>query len=386
MKIAIIAKQPRSLRRAPVSVVIALLAAFGATGASADEPAAPWPVQDGRIGYVLTGFHWAVYASESRAECPEGFNDGPREQYAMLFPKDGKKRTVLETELAREGAVWFPGVEPEPFVFKESISKIAPGLNLDGKSGPNDFVSPDGEQGIDNRLSRALGCVEDYRPGGSLYHFNNFYVQNRNYARVMIELTKVDSLVKDDDVTVTTYRGFDPLLTNAGGTEYLPYGSQRADMRWGKTFIQHMRGKITNGVLTTEPADINFPYNYAFSDRGLIRVRAAQFKLNLTAEQANGMWGGYIDTTSWYLSVNQALGTHSLSYGRQSSPSIYWTLNKLADGFPDPATGQNTAISGAAQVTFRQVFIEHPNPQVASGTARPQDATPAPQAAQKAFR
>ena len=34
-------------------------------------------------------------------------------------------------------------------------SRIGEGFNLDGKIKPNDFVSPDGEKGIDNQLYRA---------------------------------------------------------------------------------------------------------------------------------------------------------------------------------------------------------------------------------------
>src|SRR6185312_2427186 len=61
------------------------------------------------IGYVLTNKYWAVYETPGgRAECPNGFNDGPREQFAKLFPNDGKTRTLLQTQLAREADTWFP--------------------------------------------------------------------------------------------------------------------------------------------------------------------------------------------------------------------------------------------------------------------------------------
>ncbi|HYS45012.1 MAG TPA: hypothetical protein VEM35_01160, partial [Rhizomicrobium sp.] len=40
----------------------------------------------------------------------------------------------------------------------EVNSRIGDGFNLDGKVKANDFVSPDGEKGIDNNLYRAWGC------------------------------------------------------------------------------------------------------------------------------------------------------------------------------------------------------------------------------------
>ncbi len=49
-------------------------------------------LKDRRIGYVMTHKYWAVYETEgAKTECPQGFNDGPREQFKKLFD-DGKKR------------------------------------------------------------------------------------------------------------------------------------------------------------------------------------------------------------------------------------------------------------------------------------------------------
>ena len=355
-------------------IAAAALVACGISGAAfAEEASKPSAVKNRSIGYVMTAFHYAVQTSDNKAECPQGLNDGPREQYSALFPKDGTKRSVTDTDLFYESRVWFPSTEPEQFTFKEPVSKIAPGINLDGKVGANDFESPEGEKGIDNQMYRMMGCIEDYRPGGSLYHFTNYYMRVRKYMRVVIELTNVDSLVNDDDVTLTTYRGLDYLFVDASGNNYLPYGTQKLDQRWGKDFIRTAHGKIVNGVLTTEPAEMNLPYHYAFNDRGVIRMHGAQLKLKITDEQANGLWGGYIDTESWYRSLNEALGTHSLSYGRQAAPSMYRALNRLADGYPDPKTGKNTAISSAIDVSFRQVFIERDSKPVASNEPKNKD-------------
>ena len=40
------------------------------------------------IGYVLSERFWGLYlrCPTARQECPQGFNDGPREQFKILLP------------------------------------------------------------------------------------------------------------------------------------------------------------------------------------------------------------------------------------------------------------------------------------------------------------
>jgi len=344
-----------------LTIVASTLALFGAFDASAAEVAAS--PKNRTIGYVLTNDHWAIYTTENgKQECPHGSNDGPREQYSILFPDDGTKRSVIETDLAREAEIWFPTLTPDQFVFKESVAKVVKGINLDGRIGPNDYTSPDGEKGIDNEFNRAMGCVDSFRPGNSLYGLFNHYLQAWSWTRIVIELTDVDSLIDDDDVTVTLYKARDPMLTDGSGNEYLPYGTQRLDTRWGKSLTRRMQGKITKGMLTTRPQDVGIPLNYNHGDFGIVLMRGAQLKLNVLPDQANGLWGGYVDVESFYRSQNGAISTHSQSYGRQAAASVYRALYKRADGYPDPKTGRNRAISAAKDVTFKQVYILHSDP------------------------
>ena len=42
-----------------------------------------------------------------------------------------------------------------------------------------------------------------------------------------------------------------------------------------------------------------------------------------------------------------------------SIPSIVREMRKLADAYPDPATGKNTAISSAVEMKFVQAYILH---------------------------
>src|SRR5579862_88576 len=255
---------------APSALVLGLSAPFmlaahaawaGQTGQAAAEtaaPRAPTSLKDREIAYVLVNEYWAVYETpDGKEECPQGLNDGAREQFKQLFPENGTKYTLRDSAMAREAATWFPTTDKDQFEFREASGKYAYGLNLDGKmTGPNKFTSPDGETGVDDQLYRVIGCISNYRKNGTLNIFTNQYMQEKNYNRVVVDLTNVDSLTNDDDVAVSIYRGMNRLLPDGTGSDYAPGGSQRLDFKWGKQFISHTHGRIVNGVLTTDPMDV----------------------------------------------------------------------------------------------------------------------------------
>jgi len=342
----------------------ALLAGFciatGVSGIAVADDASN-AIVDRKIGFVLYDKHDAVYVTKDMKECPHGFNPGLREQWAILFPeKAGHKYTLQETQLEREGEIWHPGRTPEPYPYYDVEGKISYGLNLDGKVGPNDFTSPDGEKGIDNQMYRATGCIRAYRgPDGFRYNYLQKEMISNDYNRFSIEISDVDSLTNDDDVTVTTYHTRDQVETDATG-EFTEGGTQRVDYRWGKKLIARFHGKIVNGVLNTEPGDFYYVDSDIHSNVSNQFMRGARFKLKLTPNHAEGFLGGYVDVERYYLTLQQSFSTSHQTYGALSSPSLYRALHRLADGYPDPKTGANTSISQAVQMKFVQAFILHP--------------------------
>ena len=343
-------------------------------GASFSAKADDSALQNRSIGYVMISEVKAIYDTpDGKAECPQGINDGPRERFKVLFPEDGKKRTLMETQLEREAEIWFPHTTPDPLPYHDAVGKVAFGINLDGKIGPNDYTSPDGDKGIDNMLQKAWGCVSNYRSTSyNLLAFNNW--RKYQYNIIVVELTDVDSLVNDPDVTLTTYRGLDRPMTDATGATYLPGGTQRLDMRWGKTFIQKFHGKIVDGVVITDGADYTMPSAANGSSVTDIRYYNTHWRLNVMPERAEGLMGGYMDIQDWNAASNQQRSTHHQAYGQADTPSIYRAMRRLADGYPDPKTGENTAISMALKVKFTQVFVKHP--ETAVSEAAPAAKTP----------
>lgn len=319
-------------------------------------------LRNGRIAYVMTDLFWSVYQSEDGSEeCPRGFNDGPREQFEQLFPLH-EALSVEDTQLLQEIETWHPTTEPDGFEFLEVEGELSWGLNLDGEIGPNDFTHPDGTPGIDNEVYRAVGCIIGFRgPDGVEYIFQNKAIVDERYNRMMIELTGVDSLQNDNVVTVNVYRGLDRLLTDATGSRVVPGGTQRVDRRWGKSLIRQVQGRIVEGELITDPFDdLVIPWQN-LSVPTFQLFRDARLVLNLSEENASGILAGYADVDTWYYQLIRNDSTHHLSNGQISGISLYKALRRLADAYPDPESGDNTAISTALDIKMTQVFVIHPD-------------------------
>jgi len=322
-------------------------------------------IKNRTIAYALNSLYWSVYQTpDGKEECPDGLNTwGPRETFKALFPQDkGQKWTEEESHLAREIEGWFPKLDtPEKFPYREAGGKIAIGLNLDGKIGPRDFTSPTGEPGIDNEFFRVIGCQPNLRlPDGQMAFFNNKGIVDKRYNRTLIEITDVDDLNNDPDVTVSMYRGRDNLLRDATGDDFIPGSSQRLDLKYGERFHHVTKGKIVNGVLTTEPKNMTFPWTYVNGTPTVVIVKDMRFRLNLRETGADGLWAGNVDVQYFYDHMMMAESTHHQAYGQLSPPGFARSLFAHADGYPDPKTGKMTTISAALSTKFTQVFIVHP--------------------------
>ncbi|MCC6912157.1 MAG: hypothetical protein IT566_00530 [Rhodospirillaceae bacterium] len=338
--------------------------ALGSGTAFADEA-----YQDRKIGYTIVGKNWAIYQTpDGKAECPNGLNDGPREQFDKLYPREGHHKFAA-SQLEREGEVWLPDSKGDDrgLPFYEPQGKIGIGLDLDGKNDAGDFTSADGKvAGIDNQIYRVFGCVGNYRgPDGSYRFFIQEYMKKFNYNRMLIEIADLDDMVNDPDVTVTVLRGRDALLLDSQGA-FAAGGTQRVDMRWGKDLIKSTKGRVVDGVLTTDPIDITMPESLKRGSANLL-IHDWRVQLRLTEEGAEGLMGGYLDIEKLYNNLAQNWTTHYRSYGREPLPSEYRAMIRNADAYPD-ASGRNTAISSGWEVKFKQVFIVHPPQAVASGT------------------
>jgi hypothetical protein len=135
-------------------------------------------------------------------------------------------------------------------------------------------------------------------------------------------------------------------------------------VKWGDRYVTKLKGKIVDGVLTTAPADVTFPWA-TFGVPTDREMRDLRMQVKLISTGGTGLIAGYTDLENWYRQTLRSSSTHHQAYGQVSLPSVYRALRKAADGHPDPKTGENTALSSALEVTLTQVHIIHPDRPVA---------------------
>jgi hypothetical protein len=274
--------------------------------------------------------------------------------------------------------------DPLPHRAVHGITAI--GMNLDGddtgKGGglslPHDnFTSPDGEKGIDNQLYRVIGCTPGWRKNGGISGPTQIYLRSEQSVRILLEVTGVDNEQNDDDVTLTFYRGLDPIAADTQD-KLIPWLSQRIDYKLGRRYIHRFKGKIVDGVLISQPTDLFLPALERPARFGDRQLKQARIRIKLTPTGAEGMLGAYVDMESWYLMYAKSWGAHKVAdIEGWSGPATYEALHKYAD-YRDPVTGEATAISAAYQIGFVRAFIVH-TPQsdaVIAETLPPQSDSP----------
>ena len=336
-------------------------------------------------GYILSVFQHAAYDDEA-VDCPDGMNASGPEYYlanataaerVRFSGHEGK--TALERFLfngARGILDWkTPNAcnTPLDFVkpgyydpaFKTVRGKIAYGLDLDGAASPevpaagscahDEFAGPAGEPGIDNQWWRLMGCIKYYRPGGDIQR-NVAAVMGSGELTIAIEVTGIDDPANDPDVSVGIYSSADAAPTDASG-RILSGGSvePHPDLRY-HAFAQ---GRIVNSVLTTDPVDVHLRFQAMIIDTEWW-LRNARLRLELSNDgTARGLIAGYFDVETFYEYIRQSNMSVSI-LGGYTCPSLYLTAQRLADGFPDPATGRCTALSAAYRIEAVPGFVIHP--------------------------
>jgi hypothetical protein len=232
--------------------------------------------------------------------------------------------------------------------------KLAFGINLDGKRGSNKFTSPSGEKNVNNQLWRALGCYKQFREFGEAANTQSEI--SSAAAPTLIEISGIDNEVNDGAVEVAVYASADQLVMSANGRP-LSNATYSIDSR--PELIARTRGSITNGVVITEPFDVRMRYKEQIIDE-VRHLRGTQLRVTLKPNGAiEGAFYGYYTLDSFYDSMYQ-MTQMAANITRLSCPAIYSGIHKYADGYPDPKTGRNTAISTAMNFVGVSAFVVKP--------------------------
>ncbi len=359
----------------PLARMLLLAAAVGLAvgpigGAAADQQS---------LGFVVTKWNTAMYETLFMDECPEGPTPGNYEIWESTITAEERRSypVPLVTQMRHVNYRGPSGEDicAEPTAVQDPPLKIvegkfAYGLNLDGNTTgaatPNtcahpNFTGLNGESGIDNQMYRLFGCIEAWRSYGHIENNANAHRLSSGLGMILIEITGIDDLRNDEQVTVSFYRGIGSFdLDSKGGV--LPYASYDIDHEQGAPrYGDAVAGRIVDGVLQTETADVHLPHygNYQYL-RQLIRDMQLHMDVNPSADRTSGMVYGYYGVDQIYSYVRGMLTSFSIRH-KFSCPAIYVAAHELADGHPDPNTGECTTLSSAFKFNAVRAFINHPD-------------------------
>jgi len=260
---------------------------------------------------------------------------------------------------------WRHGIETyiNPFAAQDPgqpqvVSRIGDGFNLDGKIGANDFVSPDGEKGVDNALYRAWGCDAPWRGNGNatLDLRSNDKMQEGLYTMV-IRISGNQDPMNDKDATLEIGYSPDKIVKDARGQVATDFS-----YRIVKTAqYTKMKAKVANGVVESEQvAELHAPRIAWFYDHaGDANFHQGKIRLVIDADgNAKGLIGGYRNWRDIY-----AQNTFAQDGGQQGvrehedGVALYYALKRNADGMRDARTGQNMGISTAYRITAASAYV-----------------------------
>ena len=356
-------------------------------------PVAAAPPEKGKtMGWVVSRFSPAVYKGEN--SCPDGLALTP--QQSFLKQQTPAEATRLQKpENADEFAQkykWDFGTGPdggemckEPRGFQNQYAhpiqrmiqgKTSYGMNLDGHDGKGpppqgicaheNFVSPEGEAGVDNQLFRAEGCLGYYRGNGidpnvegAIVAYYNRMI-NEGLHTILIEVSGIDDMTNDPEVSVGIYSSRDKPLLVGKNLMHDSSFTVTSNPRWRHS----VKGKIVNGTVITDPIDLTLNMEWAVGgERGATEeydMRRARFRLALQPNgELKGLMGAYQDVYNVY-SLFRTVGAGVSAVASVDCAAEYKALEAMADGYPDPKTGKCTAVSLAYEVEAVPAFVIHP--------------------------
>jgi hypothetical protein len=244
----------------------------------------------------------------------------------------------------------------------EVTSRIGDGFNLDGKIKANDFVSPDGEKGIDNNLYRAWGCDAPWRGGGNatLDLRANDKMQEGLFTMV-IRVSGNQDPRNDSDAVVEIGYSPDTIVKDARGGISTDYSYRILQ----PALYTKLKATIKNGVVESEQVEhMHTPRIAWFYDQtGDTNFAKGKIRLNMAPDgrTATGMIGGYRNWRDLYAENTFAQdGGQQGTREHEDAVSLYYALKRNADGMLNPKTGKYEGISSAYRLKMSAGFVVDP--------------------------
>ncbi|HET7085630.1 MAG TPA: hypothetical protein VFI23_12715 [Rhizomicrobium sp.] len=245
----------------------------------------------------------------------------------------------------------------------EVNSRIGDGFNLDGKTGPRDFVSPEGEKGIDNNLYRAWGCDLPWRGNGNatLDMRANDKMQEGLYTMV-VRVSGSQDPMNDSDAVIEIGYSPDKIVKDARANLAVDYSYRILK----SAQYTRMKARIKDGVVESEQvAELHSPRIAWFYDQtGDADFHQGRLRLKMAADgsSATGLVGGYRNWRDLY-----AENTFAQDGGQQGvrehedHVALYYALRRNADGIYNDKTGRYDGISAAYRLKLTSAFVVDPD-------------------------
>jgi hypothetical protein len=364
--------------------LLAAAAPEGHAGTASASPTDTGPAKPRTLGFAVTAFPYALY--KGKDDCPDGLAMAAKEIYlAATTPAERARLTKPENLKEFEQKAYHttdgkdlcqaPDYPRAPQ--RTPASKISYGMSLDGTAdgaatdntcAHEKFKTPDGEV-VDNQSYRVLGCSSNFRgfPGeeGYLESLKNASFKDGG-TTILIEVMGITDGRDDENVTVGVYNGSSPMMIDANG-HMLPYASLTVTS--DEKFRALAHGKIVDGVLTTEPADIALTYDFG-GYPSYFHFKGARIQLELNADgTAKGMLAGYVAASDVDLTPHSK--QESAEMIGYDCPTFAQAVKRFADGYKDPKTGQGTALSTAFNIQAIPAFVIHPDDAKKTAAATP---------------
>ena len=367
-----------------LSVLIALAAMACHDSAGSRDPARSSDTPPVR-GYVMARWHDEIPELEFAGDCPEGFNQTEEEYFPDQWADWMAERIRLrnaggylpwDDDRLPPDACQDPLAQPDPGFLTLDGPATVHGLDLDGvvssrsesantHCAHEDFAGHGVTRGVDNQHWRLMGCIRGYRPNDLMdrLHEGGTSIKEGGYALLM-EITGMDDLRNDDEVEVQILSANHPVTVDAvGGIMRDVSYTAHADPRYHNAVA---RGRIEEGILTTEPVDFRIKVKQQTMDNEFW-FRDARIRGEVQPDgTVRGIVGAYWDTENLFSTLNdQWIGKYH--QGRNAARSrgfmcagIYHALPRVADGHFDPSTGRCTSISTALHFEAIPAFVIHP--------------------------
>lgn len=369
-------------RQLLVLLSAALLWGCGAEPAPPPSEAELEAAASGEVrGFVFSDWGYEI-PREFPGDCPDGMNITEPEflsdEYAavsdevkQLYEAGDRKAAV---SLLPADACQDPAVRPDPGHLTMNGPASQYGIDLDGEHSElaaggscahEDFTSPDGTRGIDSQYWRLMGCVAGYRPDGlfdRLFSTGSSITEN-GYSQ-LIEMTLVEGTAQDGRVSLRLFTGAGPPMLDAAG----------AVMSDTSQFVNEdptyhsepFEGVIKDGILTAGPGEVRLRFKVQAIDNEFwfrdARIRAEM----LPDGSMEGLLAGYWDSESVFDFLTDVsfgpvhLGRAAANNIGYMCAGVYHALPRVADGHPDPETGECTSISTTIRFAAVPGFVMQP--------------------------